>query len=341
MVVLYRTNAQSRAPEEQLLSNKVPYVVIGGTNFYDRKEVKDLLSYLRIAAGRASFEDVRRTLNAPMRFLGKEFLGKVENIGGGGARRNGANRPGMAKAREGGVDWTEVVRRAAALDGLQQRQRTSARAWADLIESMAVRISEGRAAMERDGGVPSSEVPKPAQLIEEVITVTDYTAWLTRDEGTESPENNRVSNVRELVRASERFNCVDALLDYVEETLEASRRAKREADDQPNRVTLMSIHRSKGLEWPVVFLIGANEKILPHGRCEDPNEERRLAYVAFTRARDTLKVSCVQQAALGTRVVMLEPSRFLEEAGLEPVLFSPDPMLGDSEEQSLMAGVQG
>jgi len=122
--------------------------------------------------------------------------------------------------------------------------------------------------------------------------------------------------VRELVRAAERFATVGELLDYVDETLAAAARAKEAEDGKADRVTLCSLHRAKGLEWPEVFVIGCNEKILPHGRATDLGEERRLFYVGVTRARDALHLSHVEVAAFGAKVVPLEPSCFLGEAGL-------------------------
>lgn len=306
MVVLYRTNAQSRAVEELLLADRIPYVLIGGTNFYDRREVKDVLAYLRIAAGQGEVEDVRRCLNTPLRYLGKEFLGKVE---------------AASESLEGAINWPEVVRQVA--DGARNinfRQRESAHEWAELIEELQTEILEGRRALELVPAIPR-DAAKPAKLIEKVLADTEYVAWLTRDEGTESSENNRVSNIRELVRASERFPTVEELLAYIAETLEEARRAREEGEANPNRVTLMSIHRSKGLEWRVVFGIGFNEKVLPHARCEDVEEERRLAYVAMTRAMLYLYLSYFTAAeplgaSGGASRRPMEPSRFLEEAGL-------------------------
>lgn len=303
-VCLYRTNAQSRALEEQCLAARIPYVVIGGTNFYDRKEVKDVLAYLRLAAGRGTFDDVRRSINAPFRFLGREFVAKVEEA---------AER---ARRDREGISWTEIVRELAQGAGrLQARQRESAWAWCDLVDEMSRQIVAGRALMEADPIQGALNAPRPGAMIDGLLMQTDYVKWLTRDEGAESPENNRVSNIRELVRASERFNTIDGLLDYIAETLEAAERA-RQGEEGVDRVTLMSIHRSKGLEWPVVFIVGMNEKILPHAKCEDMNEERRLAYVAMTRARDVLQVSYCSRAAIGPKVVDLSASRFLVEAGL-------------------------
>lgn len=304
IVVLYRTNAMSRAVEEQCLGARIPYVVIGGTNFYDRKEVKDVLAYLRLAAGRGTFDDVRRSINAPFRFLGREFVNKVEEA----AERS--------RGRDS-ISWTEIVRELAQSSSarLQARQRESAWQWCDLIDAMAKQIRSGRELTEQDPIAGALAAPRPGAMIDGLLMQTDYVKWLTRDEGAESPENNRVSNIRELVRASERFNTVDGLLDYIQETLDAAELA-RQGEEGIDRVTLMSIHRSKGLEWPVVFLIGANEKLLPHGRAEDINEERRLAYVAITRARDLLSVSYTGRAAFGAKVIDLDVSRFIVEAGL-------------------------
>jgi DNA helicase-2/ATP-dependent DNA helicase PcrA len=309
--VLYRTNSQSRALEEQLLSARVPYVVIGGTNFYERKEVKDLLSYLRIAAGRGQFEDVRRSINAPFRFLGREFVAKIEQAAD------------AFDTRDAKCAWTEIVRDLAnsARVQIQDRQRHSARGWCDLIDSMAGAISQSRLSYEADSvawAVNEADPARPAALLESLLMATDYVKWITRDEGAESPENNRLSNIRELVRASERFNSVDGLLDYIDETLEAAERAKS-GEAGANRVVLMSIHRSKALEWPVVYVIGANEKLLPHGRAEDIEEERRLAYVAFTRARDVLNVSHINEASFGANVIELDVSRFVAESGIESI----------------------
>lgn len=327
MVVLYRTNAQSRALEERLLGARIPYVVVGGTNFYDRKEVKDLVAYLRLAAGRGGWDDVRRCLNAPFRYLGRAFLDKVEMAG---------------ESAETGESWTSIVRELAdGAGGLQQRQRVSAHEWAELVEAMARAIDDHRKKLAewqaaREGMTDAQmvkaglEVPRPnlpndddeiqterflaapERLIENLLDETGYIKWLTRDEGTESPENNRVSNVRELVRAAGRFTTVDALLDYIDETVRASKASRGGEQEAPDRVTLMSIHRSKGLEWPAVFVVGCSEKILPHGR-GDLDEERRLFYVACTRARDYLHLSSV--AAIG-ETGNLPPSRFLAEAGL-------------------------
>lgn len=310
--VLYRTNAQSRGVEEACLSNRIPYVVIGGTNFYDRKEVKDLLAYLRAGDGRGGWDPIRRCLNSPFRYLGKAFL----------ARLDGEKYPDEK--------WTDTVRRVADTDkGIQARQRTSAYEWAAIVDgisrSIEIRGTEdfqaglenGPNPEDRDKVAMSAELRDhmPAAILERIISETDYMRYITRDEGAETVENNRVSNIRELVRAAERFTTVGELLDYIDEVLEAAKAAK--ANEKADRVTLCSIHKSKGLEWPAVFVLGCNEKLLPHGRAEDIEEERRLFYVGVTRAKDALHLSCLRTTTFGAKVVTGEPSRFLAEAGLE------------------------
>jgi len=278
--VLYRTNAQSRAVEEACLAENVPYFVVGGTNFYNRKEVKDLLAYIRVAEGRGGFDDVRRCINTPFRYLGRAFLDGLERAGGGAV----------------GPEWAALARSFAAggRSGLQQRQVSSAVSWAGLVDSLAERIERA-----------------PESLLTELTVETDYMRYLVRNEGEETVENARVSNVRELIRCAGRFGTVTGFLDHVDDVLERAEAAKRRGSRR-STVTLSTLHKSKGLEWPVVHVIGANEKILPHVRAEDLEEERRLFYVGVTRARDALWVSYVEGAVVGEKVVELGPSPFLK-----------------------------
>jgi len=291
IAILYRTNAQSRAPEEGLLSERIPYQIIGGVNFYERREVKDLLAYLRLADGRGSLDDVTRCINTPFRYLGKAFLERVREVT--------KNARAKAKKQGGRVHYPGVVRAACEEAGIQRRQRDSAQDWADMIEKAHNDL----------------ETVPPAQILEDIVRITQYTEWLRRDEGEESPENSRVSNVRELVRAAGRFPTVSELLDYIDDTIKASKKQKK--GKSANKVTLTTLHRSKGMEWPVVYVIGANDAILPHSRCEDIEEERRLFYVGVTRSQKILRVSCVKQAAIGNRIMSLAPSQFIYEGGLK------------------------
>lgn len=299
IVLLYRTNAQSRGPEESLLTAGIPYRVLGGVNFLDRREVRDLLAYVRVAMGVGKWDDVRRSLNSPFRFIGKSFLDGLEAVLG--------DEP---------ADMVDEVRDfAKSTAGLQPRQRTAALTWCGIIEQLAAVIGEGERQETPTRGTPAELAARPATLLDGLVTDLKYSQWLTRDEGAESPENNRVSNVRELIRMATRFPTTRAFLDYAADILRRSKEAKITNTDK-DVVTLCTIHRSKGLEWKLVFLLGCNEKILPHAACEDVNEERRLFYVAATRARDELSISYVRQAAVSDRLLDLEPSRFLAETKL-------------------------
>ena len=299
IAVLYRTNAQSRAPEEALISARIPYRVIGGVSFYERKEVKALLSYLRLGSGIGKIYDIAQCINTPFRFLGRAFVDRVKEE---------ADRGDILEDSD--ANWPRLIREVAEQGGIQQRQKASVNEWAFLIDEINTRIKRARGAKH---GTDAQQHGAPARILEDIIRSTGFVKALTKDEGEETTENSKVSNIREMVRAAERFSTVDELLEYVDKTLAASKKQSKERD--PDKVTLCSIHKSKGLEWPSVFLVGASDKILPHGRSDDPEEERRLFYVAVTRARDLLHVSCVENMAFGSRVLGVEPSHFLYEIG--------------------------
>jgi len=294
VAVMYRTNAQSRAVEEAMIEQRIPYRIIGGTNFYERREVRDLLAYLRLAEGRGKIDDVVRCINAPFRFLGKAFIEKVVAAG----RRLGK----QARSRGERLSWAEAVMVACDEGRVQYRQRTSAEEWSSMIEYVQTAAKRG------------GEESRPANILAYIVKTTRYNEWLSRDEGEESVSNSRVSNVIEMIRAATRFNTATELLDYVDDMIEASR--NRRGGKDPDKVVLQSIHSAKGLEYDSTFIIGCNEKILPHGRALDIEEERRLFYVGVTRAKRNLGLSCVQTAAFGSKVLDLFPSRFLDEVGL-------------------------
>jgi DNA helicase-2/ATP-dependent DNA helicase PcrA len=159
-----------------------------------------------------------------------------------------------------------------------------------------------------------AEGRKPKEILDDIVHQTGYVQWLERDQGEESLETSHAANVREILRIAERFDTAEELLDYIDEMGAKAARSKRGGGE---RVLLMSVHRSKGLEWPNVWVSGCNENILPHAK-GNPEEERRLMYVAITRARDSLVLSYVSKFAQREGVRPAQPSRFLRDAGLVP-----------------------
>lgn len=297
--ILVRLNAMTRGLEDALLRAKIPYVVLGGVTFYERKEVKDLLGYLRIACGRAGEDDVKRAVNTPFRYLGTAFLDRLT-----------AAVDGRDYAA---VDWSEVILDVVEQQaGIQRRQRDSAIEWSRLMLAVTGMVEAGKLAEPTEEQRDSA---RPAKLLDYVVRKTDYIAWLNREEGGESTEDSPAANVREMVRVAEQFASADELLDYVDETVRKAR--DNRSDGAADRVTIMTVHKSKGLEFPHVFVIGLNEIVFPH-IMGDEEEERRLAYVAMTRARDTLTLSCVKQISTRAGLKIAKPSRFLADAGVSP-----------------------
>lgn len=284
-VVLYRTNAQSRAFEEVMLREQVPHVVEGGMDFYSRKEVADLLAYLRLAVDQADDESFKRAVNRPFRFVGKATIDKLERR----ARRQGISMLEMLETDYTATTW------------LQERQVVRMWEFVSAVRNVRGEMSSG------DGA--AQDLDNPA-ILTRLLSETGYEEWLRGDEGSDTAENSRLSNIRELVRTSGRFKNVTEFLEHVDEVA-AMRKKKRR---KQNAVRLMTVHRSKGREWPTVFVAGAAEDILPHARGEE-REERRLFYVAVTRARDNVLVTCPTEALVGGKPTKLEPSRFVAEAG--------------------------
>lgn len=313
--ILFRTNAQSRALEEALLARRVPYVVVGGISFYERKEVRDLLAYLRLADLRGTTDDVKRSINTPFRFLGVKFVEKVMNA---------VDADDDEEADGMDMDWSRIIETVARGERIQDRQRASAFEWAGMLRTMQDRIAQGALAAERlkltqdqwlPGDADAVFEAAPAQLLEYVVQTTKYIDYLNREEGGETTADSSSANVREMVRVAERFPTAAALLDYIDDTIKSARKQRDDKQAGGERVLLMSVHRSKGLEWSHVYVAGMNEMILPHVK-GDEEEERRLAYVAVTRARDVLTLSYVRRIATRAGIRDVSPSRFLIDTEL-------------------------
>jgi DNA helicase-2/ATP-dependent DNA helicase PcrA len=286
MAVLYRTNAQSRLFEEIFRAERIPHQVVGSVQFYARKEVKDVLAYLRLAANPSDDVAFRRVINTPARGLGATTLAALEQ------HATATGRPLLAAARE-----------ALAQGAIPARAAGPLRAFLGLVDEIV------SAATERT----------IAELLERVVAATDYEDHLARS--FPGLDTERMENVRSLVSAA---------VEYAEETEEATlagfldRSALvADADDvgrEPG-ITLMTVHCAKGLEFPVVFLAGLEENLFPHAMStatdDDVEEERRLCYVAMTRARRRLLLSHARFRRLQGVLLPNRPSRFIDEVPRE------------------------
>ncbi len=287
MAVLYRTNAQSRALEEAFRRAGVPYRIIGAISFYDRREVKDLLAYLRLVANPADDEAFLRAAQVPKRGLGESSLAILVEA----ARR--WSKPLLATAHA-----------AELVPDLRPNVRENLRRFGQLIEDLR----------ERAGHWP------PAQILEQVITAIGYEQVLL----SEGPEGaDRWENVRELLAsAAEWSEVVEAPEDEPATPLERflAEAALLSANDTSagasEGVTLMTLHTAKGLEWPVVALSGMEDGLFPLLRSEEQpdglEEERRLCYVGITRAKDKLYLTWARSRRRGGELRPGRRSRFLE-----------------------------
>ena len=276
MAVFYRTNAQSRVIEEQLMRLGVPYKVIGGTRFYDRREVKDAIAYLRATINPVDEVSIKRVINLPKRGVGDSSIGRLD-----------------AWANAHGVPFIEALRRAddAGVSGTARKGITTfLRLLDDLTEL-------------RDGG--------PGPLLEAIVNKSGYLAELEAEHTIES--EGRIENLNELVGAAREFESVDTFLEQISLVADTD---EIETDDDSN-VVLMTLHAAKGLEYPVVFLIGLEDGVFPHlrsiGEPEQLEEERRLAYVGITRAQERLFVTHAWCRTIFGGTQYNPPSRFIEE----------------------------
>ncbi|MHB8594415.1 MAG: 3'-5' exonuclease, partial [Acidimicrobiales bacterium] len=277
VAVFYRTNAQSRALEEELVRANVSYKVVGGTRFYDRREVKDLLAYLRVLANPSDEVSARRIVNVPRRGVGDT---SVERL--------------AAWARAEGMSF------AAAL-GFSDEAGVSGKA-AKGIAALRRLLDDLRQMAEAGAG--------PGELVVAVAERTGYRDELEAEDTIDS--RGRVENIAELASAAAAYDGLDEFLESVALVSDAD-----DLGGEGSRVSLMTLHTAKGLEFPAVFLAGMEDGVFPHLRAlDDPvqlEEERRLCYVGITRARRHLYVTHAWSRTLWGSTSHAIPSRFLSE----------------------------
>jgi DNA helicase-2/ATP-dependent DNA helicase PcrA len=287
MAILYRTNAQSRPLEEAFRFRGIPYRLIGAISFYERREVKDLLAYLRLIANPADDEAFLRVVNVPRRGIGDASLAVL------GKAAAGWQKPLL-----------DAARRAGSVNDLRPNVREALSGVAALLDRLGEAV--GRA--------------DPATALETILATTGYEQYLA-EEGAEGME--RIENVRELVAGAAAWaevqdpDAAEGTGTPVERYLtQAALITPVDEDKNEPGVTLLTAHMAKGLEWPIVALAGLEDGLFPLGRStEQPGgveEERRLCYVGLTRARERLYLSWARTRYRNGRLELAEPSRFLD-----------------------------
>jgi DNA helicase II / ATP-dependent DNA helicase PcrA len=274
MAIFYRTNAQSRVLEEYMVRVGVPYKVIGGTKFYDRKEIKDLLAYLRVLINPNDEISLKRILNVPRRGVGDTSVGRLDMW-----------------SRSNGRAFHEALSMADAA-GITGKALKGVRDFLSVLDSVR----------ETNGG--------PGAVLQAVLDRTGYVAELEAEGGVESA--GRLENISELMGQAKQFETLEEFLETVSLVADTE-----EVDPDVSQATLMTLHTAKGLEFPVVFLLGMEDGVFPHirslGEPEELEEERRLAYVGITRARERLYLTHTWARMLFGSTQYNPMSRFIGE----------------------------
>ena len=281
IAVFYRTNAQSRVLEEHLMRVGIPYKVVGGTRFYDRREIKDALAYIRVVVNPSDEVSAKRVLNVPKRGVGDTSVGRID-----------------AYASAHGLSFVDALRHAGDA-GVSGKALRGIESFLALLDSAATVVDEG-----------------PAPLLQALLDGSGYLAELHDERSIEA--EGRLENLAELVGAAQEFTTVDDFLERVSLIADTD-----ELDGDDTSVVLMTVHSAKGLEFPAVFLIGLEDGVFPHLRSltepDELEEERRLAYVAITRAQERLYLTHAWCRTLYGSTQYNPPSRFLDEIPTELV----------------------
>lgn len=283
MAILYRTNTQSRIFEEMLIKSGISYNMVGGLKFYERKEIKDIIAYLRVIFNPADSLSLLRIINVPKRGIGDASLAKIQ-----------------AYAAANNVSLFEAVSNASAVEGLSSR-------FVAKLDDLAGIIFE---LMNLANEAPVED------LIDRVLHDTGYMEELENERTPQA--QSRIDNLHELISVAQEFakseeeNNLENFLAHVALVSDID-----DAELGEDAITLMTLHSSKGLEFPVVFLVGMEEGLFPHARTlmdeTEVEEERRLCYVGITRAKEKLFLSSTKMRTIYGNTVTYPPSRFLQE----------------------------
>jgi len=287
MAILYRSNHQSRLFERYLRENNMPYKVSGGTSFFARAEVKDILSYLRLIGNSADDAAFLRVVNTPKRSIGASTLEKL------GEYSNERHISLFMASQEMG--------------------------FAQRVSKKAVKRLEQFTYWIRELAQASLDVA-PHELVQRVVTETAYEDWLLNTSSSQKMAEQRMQNVNEIIDWTRRLyddgDGKESLAEIIAHMSLMDLLERNQEEEENNAISLMTMHTAKGLEFPYVFIIGAEEEILPHANSLEEDgleEERRLAYVAITRAQRQLTISFCKMRNKFGETTPCEPSRFLEE----------------------------
>jgi DNA helicase-2/ATP-dependent DNA helicase PcrA len=304
VAIFYRTNAQSRVLEDVFMRAGLPYKVVGGVRFYQRKEIKDVLAYLRLLLNPQDLIGARRVINTPKRGIGEATVAAVESF---------------ALSEE--VPFLDAARRVDEIATLGTRARGAVAGFVQVMDRL-------RQALDSGAG--------PARMVDAAATESGYLLELETERTVEA--EGRIENLRELSGVAAEYEARfpdGGLAGFLEQVALVSE--QDEYDEQASTVTLMTLHNAKGLEFPVVFIIGMEDGIFPHyrsmGDSAQLEEERRLAYVGITRARERLYLTHAWSRSLFGTTSYNPPSRFLAEI--------PSDLLRSIEEDELAAAGDG
>ncbi|WP_369391407.1 DNA helicase PcrA [Streptomyces sp. CG1] len=291
VAVFYRTNAQSRVFEEVFIRVGLPYKVVGGVRFYERKEVRDVLAYLRVLANPEDSVPLRRILNVPKRGIGERAEAMVD-----------------ALAQREKISFPQALKRVDEAYGMAARSTNAVKRFNTLMEDLRTIVESGAG---------------PATVLEAVLERTGYLAELQAS--TDPQDETRIENLQELAAVALEFEQergegeAGTLADFLEKVALVADSDQIPDDDEDGSgvITLMTLHTAKGLEFPVVFLTGMEDGVFPHmralGQTKELEEERRLAYVGITRARERLYLTRSAMRSAWGQPSYNPPSRFLEE----------------------------
>lgn len=289
MAILYRTNAQSRVLEEALIKRALPYTMVGGTKFYDRKEIKDVLAYLRVLYNPFDDLSLLRIINVPKRSIGATTVSKLQDY-----------------ARENGTSLFMTLTQLHLVDTIKGKTKEKLEEFGILIFTLVAEMDD----------------KSVLDILEAILDRTGYLAQL--EESTDPQDQARAENIGELLSVAKDFqdtNPTGTVEDFLEQVALVNDVDSFEQEE--SNVTLMTLHAAKGLEFPIVFLGGLEEGLFPHSRTlmnpEEIEEERRLAYVGITRAEKELYISNATTRTVFGRTSSYLPSRFIDEIPAELV----------------------